>query len=99
MEDVTSKVCKCCGKELPIDSFYRNGWGATSVCKDCHVQLVAEGKEKKKKLKQQAVDAVNARNLRIQDFSPRELMEELKRRGYEFTITYTDVHTITSDKL
>ena len=99
MEDVTTKVCKCCGKELPIESFYKNGWGVTSVCKDCHVKLVAEGKDKKKKLKQQAVDAINARNLRIQDFTPRELMEELKRRGYEFTITYTEVHTITSESL
>ena len=39
------------------------------------------------------------RNLCLSDFTPRELMQELKRRGYEFEITYTEVHKISSKTL
>lgn len=44
-------------------------------------------------------EKADARNLRITDFTPRELMVELKRRGYEFTMKYTETHIISSEKL
>lgn len=94
-----TKICKCCGKELPIEDFYKNGFGVTSVCKECHTKRAKEGKEERKRLKQQAVDAINARNLRLSDFTPRELMEELKRRGYDGKITYTRVEEIDLSKI
>jgi hypothetical protein len=34
------------------------------------------------------------RQLCLADFTPRELMAELKRRGYEGKITYVETHTI-----
>ena len=40
-----------------------------------------------------------ARSLRLRDFQPRELMIELKRRGYEGTLTYTEVKTIDITKV
>ena len=94
-----TKVCKCCGRELPIEDFYKNGFGVTSVCKECHTKRAKEGKQERKRLKQQAVDAINARHLRLSDFTPRELMEELKRRGYDGKITYTRVEEIDLSKL
>ena len=90
-----TKKCKCCGRELPIEEFVRNAWGATNVCKECNTKNRSNGQKKRKALQQQAVDAVNARNLRLEDFTPREL----KRRGYEFTMKYTEVHTIDSKTL
>ena len=36
----------------------------------------------------------NFRQLCLADFTPRELMAELKRRGYEGKITYVETHTI-----
>lgn len=93
------RICKCCGRELPIEDFYKNGFGVTSVCKECHTKRAKEGKEERKRLKQQAVDAINARHLRLSDFTPRELMEELKRRGYDGKITYTRVEEIDLSKL
>jgi hypothetical protein len=44
----------------------------------------------------QKVEDVRAENrqLCLADFSPRELTEELKRRGYEGKLTYVETHTI-----
>jgi hypothetical protein len=94
-----TKVCKFCGKEKPVSEFYKNGIGVTSCCSECHKQHIYEGKEKRKMLQQQAVDAINSRNLRLSQFTPREMMEELKRRGYEGIITYTRVEKIDISKL
>lgn len=94
-----TKVCKYCGRELPVEDFYKNGFGVTSCCKECHVKRMQAGKEQKKKLLAAADAETNARNLRLQDFTPRELMTELKRRGYEFTMKYVETHVIKSEEL
>ena len=92
-----TKVCKCCGKELPIAEFAVRGIKGmkgerkvTNLCKSCMAEKVANGRNK-------AIN--NAKVMRLRDFTPRELMEELKRRGYEFEITYTEVHKISSKTL
>lgn len=89
-----TKVCKCCGKELPITEFSKNGFGYTSVCKSCNHNNRVVAAEKKKTQKQQTINALNARQLRLHDFEPRELMAELKRRGYEGKLTYVETHVI-----
>ena len=94
-----TKKCRCCGRELPLDEFTKNGFGYTNVCKECNSKNRSESQKRRKALKQQAVDALNARNLRLQDFSPRELMTRLKELGYEGTLTYTRVETIDITKL
>lgn len=30
-----TKICKTCGKELPLSRFASNRYGPTSVCRDC----------------------------------------------------------------
>lgn len=94
-----TKICKCCGKELSLNNFSKNAFGYISVCKECNSMNRRIAAEKRQQLKQQAVDAVNVRVLRLEDFTPRELMQELKRRGYEFEMTYTEVHKISSKTL
>ncbi len=89
-----TKVCKCCGETKPVSEFYKNAWGVTNYCKDCCKKRSLEGKQNRKRLQQQAVDAINARNLRLSDFTPRELMEELKRRGYEGKLRYVRIEEI-----
>ena len=93
------KKCVCCGEEKPVSEFYKNAWGVTNYCSECHKKRAVEGKQERKRLQQQAVDALNARNLRLADFSPRELMTELYRRGFEGTLKYTKVETIDITKL
>lgn len=35
LETTATKVCKVCGKELPLNSFRRNMHGVTAVCNEC----------------------------------------------------------------
>ena len=72
------KTCSCCGQEKPLSEYNKNAWGYKKICRECENKHRAEKKEERKALKQQAIDAVNARNLRLQDFTPRELMLRLK---------------------
>ena len=87
------RICKCC-----IEDFYKNGFGVTSVCKECHTKRAKEGKQERKRLKQQAVDAINARHLRLSDFTPRELINRLKELGYTGTLKYTKTEIIDIEK-
>lgn len=96
MEQVT-KVCKCCGRELPIYCFKATRWGTrASVCIECSTNKLRENKQKKLDEQKKKVEDVRAENrqLCLADFSPRELMAELKRRGYEGKLVYTETHTI-----
>lgn len=91
-----TKICKCCGRELSLDHFKRGRYGYVSVCNECDKQHRAEKRQARiDKAKQKAED-VRAENRRLclSDFSPRELMAELKRRGYEGKLTYVETHTI-----
>ena len=101
MEQET-KVCKCCGRELPISNFKTTRWGSkVSVCTECSTNKLRENKKKRLDEQKQKVEDVRAENrkLCLSDFSPRELMTELKRRGYEGTLTYVETHTINLSTL
>lgn len=94
-----TKTCKYCGRELPLDEFYKNGFGVTSCCKECHTKRMIEGKKRKKDLEQKMSDAIDARQLRLQDFTPRELMVRLSELGYEGKLRYTKVMEIDINNL
>lgn len=96
---IPKKVCKCCQIEKPITEFYKNRLGYTNVCIECSKEHRKANKQKKIEEKSLRRQLDEKRKLALCDFTPRELMVELKRRGYEFTMTYTEVHTISSDKL
>ncbi len=53
MEEVPTKVCKCCGKELPLTEYYKNSAtkdGHDNKCKKCrNKQTAAWAKRKKSK--------------------------------------------------
>src|SRR5690606_6491947 len=96
MEQET-KVCKCCGRTLDISNFKATRWGGkVSVCTECATKKLRENKQKKLDEQKQKVEDMRAeaRQLCLADFTPRELMEELKRRGYEGHLTYVETHTI-----
>lgn len=80
------RECKCCGKLKPLTMFRKSARGGyTSVCSECvrekyHATHHKRGQDK--------------RIASLNDYSPRELMEELARRGYKGKLTYTRIETI-----
>lgn len=100
-----TQVCKCCGRELPVEEFrfigtgeHRNRLRTCNAC--CGKKSSATRKGKKvNELDDLRRQLQEARTLRLRDFQPRELMIELKHRGYEGTLTYTEVRTIDITKV
>lgn len=95
-----TKICKRCGRELPITEYSTGKAHGTpfvrSVCKSCMKEKQRKGHAARKAKKEitHAEELEQARRMRIKDFTPRELMEELARRGYTGKLQYTEVHEI-----
>lgn len=92
---VQTKVCKKCGKELPTTEFYPNHKakdGLQYYCKECikaynKTRMTAQSK------------AMSMVEKGLSAYTPRELMEELKRRGYTGVLEYTETHKIDITKI
>ena len=86
----TTKKCKKCGRTLPLEQFKPNHLakdGRVSTCNQCA-----------KRQKQQKYDRVldvtpphsNSKcNPELAKFTPRELMEELRARGFSAKVKHT----------
>ena len=94
MENVFSKECTCCGERKTIDHFKKNRWGRyVSVCTECankkrHDNRVKKQKEEKLE-KERLKSTIESRIKSLEQFTPRELMKELARRGYKGNLSYT----------
>ena len=99
MEEKRTKVCKVCGKELPIEMFRRNiksKDGYTDTCIDCINVKIRAGFNKKKDVQQKpkseepirledTIKMVDA----IKNTPDQALVNELRQRGYDVTCTKT----------
>ena len=95
-------VCAECGKEKPVSKFQMTRWGhLTNVCLDCVAEKRKKTLEEKKRNEAAKLDnQINdARKLRLADFTPRELMMELRSRGYEGELKYVEVRRINLSQL
>lgn len=111
-----TKVCTKCGRELPIENFHINKslkGGHDNTCKECKNAYAKEW-QKKNKEKKKAQKIENERiefekkykiytNKDLAKFTPRELMLELKARGYEGELVFIEhivkEHRINLNKL
>lgn len=78
-----TKVCAKCGRTLPLESFRKHHLskdGYSKICKACKANNINH-------------DITNA-NPKLAEFTPRELIDELKARGYYGTLTYVEKHII-----
>lgn len=101
-----TKKCTCCGQEKPIDKFKKIGGrsgniSTLTVCHECMQKKQVEGRAKAKAQREaeQTRKEQENRQLRLQDFSPRELMKELYRRGYIGNLQFTQTIDIDISKL
>lgn len=82
-----TKKCKKCGRELPLSSFgklSRNPDGLNQYCKDCTNKWQRDGYARKKR-KDEGTESqmpMGGGNEALKGFTPRELLKELKSRGY-----------------
>lgn len=89
-----TKICKCCGRELPIQKFVKTINGYMHTCNDCRAKHIKEHYERKKNEINLKEELTKAKAMRLSQFTPRELMEELARRGYKGKLQYVVVHEI-----
>ena len=76
MENTQTKTCPKCGRTLPIENFYKRSDGRTQAyCKEC---AKAYNKEHNMRITPPPPDSENP----LSAYTPRQLMQELKRRGY-----------------
>jgi len=97
--ELQTQVCKCCGRELPVSQFGRGGYGLRKTCKECVSQKRSEGRKKRDETADLRRQVEEARQLRLRDFQPRELMIRLRELGYEGVLTYTQRHEIDITKV
>lgn len=77
--EIKTKKCSKCKRELPLDKFSKNNSkkdGLQCQCRDCM-------SVKTKKMKKVFT------NTELVKFTPRQLMDELKARGYEGELKFT----------
>lgn len=107
-----TKLCKKCGRELPVENFAinrKNADGLQAECKECKAEYM-KGYWLRKKAKKKENELVEFEkkhkiytNRDLAKFTPRELMLELKARGYEGELLFREVkvteHRISLGKL
>ena len=115
MENKT-KVCRKCGRELPTENFPKNHAckdGVDTICKECKNAYQKEyhkkKREKKKahKIEDERVEFESKYKIytckELAPFTPRELMLELKARGYTGDLLFQEIkvteHRISLSKL
>lgn len=77
-EEVRTKFCPQCGRELPLSEFPKHGKtkdGYSHECREC---------------KRRRTDASLAKSNPLAKFTARQLMHELNARGYKGEITFVE---------
>ena len=97
-----TKICKDCGHELPIEEFRMTCHNTRcSVCNTCSEAKRMETRRKNRLERENRETEMqqDARKLRLHDFTPRELMAELKDRGYRGKLEYIETHVVDLEKI
>ena len=107
--DVT-KICSKCKRELPLSNFYKSKNskdGYQNQCKECSAKASRKNrllrlqriKDNKYELAQTKFKLTQTTENALSAATPRELMQELVRRGYTGTLQKTEIHTIDLSKI
>ena len=103
------RTCRTCGRTLTIDNYYKSKQykdGYYTECKECFDRRRGGSRNKVKKEKKQVetiekkpvapapTPSATTQAKSLQDYTPRELMAELARRGYTGKLEYVERHII-----
>ena len=79
-EIMETRFCKVCGQELPLSEFKKTAFAPNgiSTCNKCCARKAQEKRENNK-----LENRVGGGNSELARFTPRELIEELRARGYK----------------
>ena len=107
-----TKICKKCGRELPLENFSKNAKmkdGLQNHCRACASEYSRQMWQRKKAQKKENERIEFEKKFKVYTnkdlakFTPRELMLELKARGYEGELVYIEhivkEHRINLNKL
>lgn len=91
-----TKICKVCGRELPISEFKKTGMSPNGIrtCNKCCAEKSRMAKEAKAIAKEKEDGIGNTPsnqsecNPALAGFSTRSLIEELRARGYSGTLIF-----------
>lgn len=95
-----TKVCNKCGRELPKESFNKRNAskdGLQDYCKDC-MRVLNKARWERIKDKEDNLHKVYS-NPDLARFTPRELMAELKARGFKWEYMLEPQKRIMYDKI
>lgn len=91
-ENANTKVCKVCGKELPIDQFRPNPKckdGHLDTCYECLNNKIKETNKKKESVEKadKGFPVIQDKYDRLQEYTAQELVDHLRFMGWEVTCT------------
>lgn len=92
-ENANTKVCKVCGKELPIDQFrpnHKSPDGHLNTCKECMGQIQKKAYQNSLKKGEscnidKAFPETQDKFDRLQEYTPQELVDHLRFQGWDVT--------------
>lgn len=82
-----TKKCTICGSDLPVSEFAHHPKAADGLCNDCN-------KCRSKKTRKPRKSTLIIGNPDLASFKPRDLIEELRVRGYRGKLTFTQEITL-----
>lgn len=82
-----TKKCTICGSELPVSEFAHHPKAADGLCNACN-------KCRSKKTRKPRKSTLIVGNPDLASFKPRDLIEELRVRGYKGKLTFTQEITL-----
>lgn len=86
---VATKRCTKCGQELTLDNFYRRSESPDGLQNNCKACQKESSRDSKRNQRVSALNVKGAADSRLAEFTPRELIEELRSRGYRGELQYT----------
>lgn len=104
IENTATKTCPKCGQTLPVSEYWKSGTakdGLYSYCMECakKLQNAKNSKLRQEKMRKDMLLPFNINDRAknepggadnpLAGFTPRQLMQELYRRGYRGTLEFT----------